>query len=372
MVPAAGSGPIVVYGASGYTGGLIAAELCSRRADFVVAGRSRQRLEAVAAALPVAPAVAAVTLDDENGLRALLESAAAVIACAGPFVLHGRPLIEAAAAAGTNYIDTTGEQPFIRDAFEAHDAVARASGAALVSGMGFDYAPGDMLAALTADGLGPLRELTMAYSVRGFTPTRGTARSAVGMVSGGDLEWRDGAHHAGPRHAGAGEFTFPSPLGRRHVGRYPSGEQVTVPRHVDVGRIRSVIDLRSLLGLPLGPLAAPAMTAGGLALRTPLRRAVDGLIGHLPEGPDERARAAARFTVVCDVTATDGLRRRGVVRGSDVYGLTAAIVAEGALRLADPGYGEAGALAPAQAFDAASFLAALEPFGVAVEVEEPR
>lgn len=372
MVSGAVSGPIVLYGASGYTGRLIAAELCSRRADFTLAGRSRERLEAVAASLPEPPPVATVALDDRSGLRSLLEPAAAVIACAGPFTLHGRPLIEAAAEAGTNYLDTTGEQPFIHDAFELHGDAATASGAALVSGMGFDYAPGDMLAALTAAPLGRLRELTIAYSVRGFGPTRGTALSALEMLGGGDLEWRQGALRPGPRQLGAGKFPFPSPLGSRRVGRYPCGEQITVPRHVEVENIRAVIDLHALIGLPLGPLAAPAMTLGGLVMRRPLRRTLGGLLARLPEGPGERARQASRFTVVCDALGADGRRRRGVIRGSDVYGLTAAIAVEGALRLADPTYAEAGALAPAQAFEAGSFLATLEPFGVAASFEEQR
>ncbi len=365
------AGPIVVYGASGFTGRLIAAELGRRGAEMTLAGRSRDRLQARPATLGAAP-VAAVALDDGAGLRSLLEPAAAVIACAGPFTLHGRPLIEAAAATGCNYLDTTGEQPFIRDSFELHDAAAAASGAALVSGIGFDYGPGDMLAALTAAGLEPLRELTIAYSVRGFEPTRGTALSALEMIGGGDLEWRGGAHRVAPRNVGAGTFEFPSPIGSRRVGRYPSGEPITVPRHVEVETLRALIDLEALIRAPLGPLAAPALTLGGLAMRTPLRGALGALIARGPEGPGERSRKAARFTIACDVAAADGRRRRGVLRGSDVYGTTAAIAAEAALLLADPGYGRAGALAPAQAFDPARFLATLEPFGVALDLESPR
>ncbi len=303
MAPAASSkaGPVVIYGASGYTGKLIAAELAGRGADFTIAGRSRDKLEAVAASLPSPPPVAAVSLDDASGLRSLLEPAATVIGCAGPFTLHGRPLIEAAAATGTNYLDTTGEQPFIHASFEIHDAAAKASGAALASGMGFDYAPGDMLAARTAAGLGPLRDLTVAYTIRGFGPTRGTALSALEMMSGGDLEWRDGAHRTAARHVGEGEFDFPSPIGSRRVGRYPAGETITVPRHVDTARMRTVIDVRSLIGLPLGPLAAPTMTLSGLALRGPVRSGLSRLIDRMPEGPSERSRKAVRFTLVCDV-----------------------------------------------------------------------
>jgi short subunit dehydrogenase-like uncharacterized protein len=360
--------PIVVYGASGYTGRLICAELARRGAEFVLAGRNRERLEAAAAGLAGEHEIAAVPLDDGPGLRELLGRAAAVIGCAGPFTLHGEPLIAAAAETGTNYLDTTGEQPFIRAAFERWGAPAERSGAALVSGFGFDYVPGDMLAALTARDLGPLEELRLAYSIRGFGPTQGTALSALEMMQGGDVVWRDGELVTASRHVGMGSFEFPSPIGCRGVGRYPSGETVTVPRHVDVRNVEVVVDLRALTGMRLGPLAAPAMTAGGLLMGTPARGLAGKLIRRLPEGPDERARKAARYTIVC-LARHSGGERRGVLRGSDVYGITAVSLAEGAIRMADPAYDRTGALAPSQAFDPEVFLRCLEPFGVSVEIE---
>src|SRR5918995_6578969 len=103
------SGPIAVYGATGYTGRLVAEELQRRGAEFVLAGRSAEKLETLAARLGGEVRTAAVTLDDAAGLRALLEPCAAVIACAGPFTAHGEPVVAAAAEAGTHYLDTTGE-----------------------------------------------------------------------------------------------------------------------------------------------------------------------------------------------------------------------------------------------------------------------
>jgi len=363
-----GTFPIVVYGATGYTGKLIGAELSRRGARVTLAGRNREKLEAVAAGFPREPEIAVVQLDDERALRELVAGAAVVIGSAGPFTLHGSPLIAAAAETGTHYLDTTGEQPFIRAAFERHGTAASESGAALVSGFGFDYVPGDMLAALTAAGLGPLEELTLAYSLRGFGPTRGTALSALEMVRGGDVEHRDGGLVPASRHVDAGSFPFPSPIGERRVGRYPAGEVITVPRHVDVRSMRVVIDLRALLGAPLGPLAAPAMTGSGLLMGTPLRGAVAKLIERLPEGPSERARQAARYTIVCLARHGDG-ERRGILRGSDVYGITAVTIAEGATRMTDPGYERSGALAPSQAFDPESFLTCLAPHGISTEIE---
>ena len=102
--------------------------------------------------------------------------------------------------------------------------------------MGFDYVPGDMIAALTADGLEPLDEVLLAYSVRWpSAPSRGTASSAIGMLAGGDVEWRGGGSLVAglARSAGPSTTSTSPPVGRQRMARYPAGEQITVPRHVE-------------------------------------------------------------------------------------------------------------------------------------------
>jgi short subunit dehydrogenase-like uncharacterized protein len=359
------SGPIAVYGATGFTGTLIVRELRARGADFLIAGRDRGKLEAQSEELGGVP-VAAVSLDDRAALGELLEPCAAVIACAGPFTLHGEPLLAAAAETGTHYLDTTGEQPFIKLAFDRYGERAASSGAALVPGMGFDYAPGDLIAALTAAGMGALEEIAIAYSVQSFAPTQGTALSALEIMRGGDVVWGDGDWRPAPRGAGGGRWRFPEPLGEQPMLRYPAGEQITVPRHVETARVRTLLNG---MAVPprLTPLVAAATPLLGLAMRTPLRGATGALIRRLPAAPSERARKASKFVVSCEARA-GGLARRGTVRGSDVYGLTAASLAQAAMLCAEPGYDRSGALAPAQAFDPASFLAALSDF-LSYEVE---
>jgi len=164
--------PIAVYGATGFTGGLIARELQQAGAEFLVSGRNRVKLEALSEQLGGVP-FRAIAVDDAVGLREMLEGCSVVVACAGPFTLHGEGLVAAAADTGTHYLDTTGEQPFIRMVFEKYGERAAETGAALVSGMGFDYLPGDMLATLMAEGMGPLEEIVVAYHVDGFAPTHG-------------------------------------------------------------------------------------------------------------------------------------------------------------------------------------------------------
>jgi short subunit dehydrogenase-like uncharacterized protein len=359
-------GSIVVYGATGFTGGLIARELRERGADFVLAGRNRGKLEALSEELGGAP-VAEAPLDDGAALRRLLEPCAAVIACAGPFTLHGEPLLAAAAETGAHYLDTTGEQPFIKLVFDRYGEAAAKSGAALVSGMGFDYAPGDLIAALTAEGMGPLEEIAIAYHVQGFAPTHGTALSALEIMRGGDVVWRDGAWRPAPRGAGGGRWRFPGSIGEQRMLRCPAGEQITVPQHVETARVRTLLN-GMVVPPSLMPLAVAATPLLGLAMRTPLRAATGALIRRLPAAPSERARKAAKFVISCEAR-TGNRVRRGSVRGVDVYGLTAASLAHAAMLCAEPTYNRTGALAPAQAFDPAPFLDALTGYVLSYEVE---
>jgi len=116
-------------------------------------------------------------------------------------------------------------------------------------------------------------------------------------------------------------------------------------------------------------MVAPlVMTPSQLAMRTPLRRAVEALVPRLPEGPSEESRRRASFMVDCEARKGPHVRR-GTVTGSDPYGLTARSTVEGALRCATPGYDRKGGLAPSQAFGPREFLDALADFGVEYAVE---
>ena len=359
------AGPIAVYGASGYTGRLVAGELSRRGADFLIAGRSREKLQALSEDLGGAP-IRVAALDDGAALRSLLEPCAAVIACAGPFTRHGQPLVAAAAETGTHYLDTTGEQTFIRMVFERYAEPAERSGACLVSAMGFDYAPGDMIASLTAAGMEPLDEIVVAYRVHGFAPTRGTALSALEVFGGEDVVWKGGGWQPAPRSVDGGRWRFPEPVGEQRTLRYPAGEQIMVPRHVETAEVRTLL---SGMALPPPPLASLAMPALGVAMRTPFRHVVNAVIGRMPEGPSEQQRRRSRVMVDCAARTGTGRRRGTLTAAIDPYDLTAAIISQAAQLAAEPGFDRSGALAPAQAFDPREFLDSLAEVGVETQVE---
>ena len=363
-------GPIALYGASGYTGKLVAAELARSDADFVLSGRNRSKLEAVAEELGRSAPVQPASLDDPASLRSLLEDCSAVIDCAGPFTTYGEPVLRAAIETGTHYLDTTGEQAYMDKVFRGFGAEAERRGVAAIPAMGFDYVPGDMIAALAAEGMGKLETITLHYAWVGFTPTRGTARSALEVAKGGDVEYTGGAWRPASSSLGAGSFDFGEPIGRKRMIRYPCGEQITVPRHVETHNVRTSFTAESLA--PNSRLAGAVpyfLRPFGLAMRTPLRRALGAAISRLPEGPSIEERKGVRFKIVCEARSPRGARR-GWVSGRDVYGLTAAAIARGATLAASRGFGHRGALAPSQAFDPREFLAALDRFEVRWEVEK--
>lgn len=369
---AATTAPIAVYGATGYTGQLVVAELRRRGHDVVLSGRSEPSLRRVAdeQGLP-ATAVRPAATDDGAALRRALDGCAAVIACAGPFLQVGEPVVQAAIDTGTHYVDTTGEQPFIKRVIELYGPAAERAGVALVSGMGFDYLPGDLLCAVTAEGLGRLRELRISYAVHGFGPTRGTMHSGLLMLGGEEWEYRDGAlHRAGRRQPLRDSFDFGGALGRRPVSRYPSGEVVTVPRHVDTPVVVSRITSETFAPHPRMARAVPVLTPVlGVLFGSPLGALLHKGIDRLPPGPPEEARRAVSYTLVAEAVPADGSpARRGTLYGRDIYGITAVTTSHGAELMAAPGYDRKGGLAPAEAYDARAFLDALGEHGITYEV----
>lgn len=365
--------PITVYGATGYTGRLISHELAGRDVPFVIAGRNGEKLAGLARELEAkgsAPEVAVAATTDRRALEELFARSGAVIACAGPFALHGEPVLAAAVDAGVPYLDTTGEQSFIRRAFEHWGPVAARAGAPVIPAMGFDYVPGDMLAALTAEAREEgeaVDRVRLAYHAP-FQPSRGTMRSGIEMIKGGDVEWRDGALRPASQSTARPDFDFGGELGVQKMMHYPAGEHITVPSHLAPRTVETGLTVASFAPGAAGQVILPPVSrALGLAMRTPLRKAMSKAISLMPEGADETSRTGARFTIACEVS-TARKKYRGVLSGTDVYGLTAAMISEGALRAARGEARGTGALAPAAAFEPAGFLAGFDRFEVAWEV----
>src|SRR3954451_6379180 len=145
---------IVVFGATGYTGELIASRLAAAGERPVLAGRSEERLSSLAERLGGLEYVRADAMR-QNAVFDLVGADDVLISTVGPFTKWGLPAVRAAVAAGCTYLDSTGEPEHIRRVFEEFSGPASRSGAALLPAMGYDFAPGALAGGLAVDAAGP-------------------------------------------------------------------------------------------------------------------------------------------------------------------------------------------------------------------------
>ena len=347
---------IVLFGATGFTGELTAAYLADNAPTgcrWALAGRNMSKLEAVRgrlvqdhpdlATLELLPA----DVTDPASLKAVAESTRVVITTVGPYLEYGGPLVAACAAAGTDYVDLTGEPEFVDRMYLEHNEEAVKSGARIVHCCGFDSIPYDLGVLFTVKQLPDDVPLTIRGVVRaGGAFSGGTFHSALGQFSR--------ARQMG-KAAGERKQVEPGPEGGRRVrakaGRphkdadlgywllpMPTIDPIVVKRSAaardDYGPEFTYSHYAGFKKLPMAAgTAVGAATVFGAAQVPPLRRL---LLSRVPqgEGPSESKRARSWFTV--DLVGEGGGEtvHTRVSGGDPGYTETAKMLAESAMSLA--------------------------------------
>jgi short subunit dehydrogenase-like uncharacterized protein len=185
---------LVVWGATGFTGRLVAEHLSKTYTGptsnhglrWALAGRNQAKLEAVRASLGPNAAGVPIAVADPTApgqLDAVVGSASVVLAMAGPYSLYGTPVVDACVRMKSDYCDITGESPFMRKAIDTHNDTAKAQGTAVVHTVGYDSVPWDLGALLAVKHLRsqPGVGANAAISVEGFVG------STMGGFSGGTI-----------------------------------------------------------------------------------------------------------------------------------------------------------------------------------------
>ncbi len=373
---------LVLFGATGFTGQLVAERLAREPATlrFGLAGRSRAKLEQVRAALAQKePRCAELPLfvadaADEAALFSIASRSRVICSTVGPYLKYGLPLVAACAKAGTDYCDLTGEVPFIRASLDHHLDTARASGARLLHACGFDSIPSDIgvfaLHKYMAQRGLPLREARMFVRSAKGGFSGGTLATIVYLFEQGKADRRlrrlmvnpyalvpDDSDTRGrqnePRGVSfdreAGHFTAPfvmAGINTRVVHRtnamlgYPYGRDFRYAEYVGFGR---------------GPRAAAmaaAMMVGLtgfmlLSLSDLTRPLLSRLLPQGGEGPSEEARAHGHWRVMLRGFTDSKASAAAVLRlsgeGDPGYASTSRMLAEVALLLVEThGQGQPG------------------------------
>lgn len=142
---------VVVWGASGFTGRLVAEYLARQYPGtdlrWAVAGRNREKIQSIlethvgdSSSVPILTA----NIDDEASITALAQAGKVILSTVGPYALYGSQLVRACAENGTHYCDLAGEAQWIRQMIDEHLDTATASGARIVPSCGFDSIPSDI------------------------------------------------------------------------------------------------------------------------------------------------------------------------------------------------------------------------------------
>lgn len=282
---------LLIYGAYGYTGELIAKEAVDRDIDVIVAGRNDVRTEHLAE-----------TLDQESrsfsvdSAGAHLDDVDVLLNCAGPFVETYKPLVEACLVTETNYLDITGELS-VFEAIAERDREAEKAGICLLPGVGFDVVPTDCLAGHLHDRLPEANELRLGFDPSG-TVSKGTLLSVIEHADqGGKVRQHGDIVDVPPAHRSR-KIDFGR--GERNAATIPWGDVSTAYYTTGIENVEvyTALPVLSANVLRLSRVATPLL--GNRLVKRALRAAVESAV----TGPSERQRKNGACYVWGE--ATDG------------------------------------------------------------------
>ena len=327
---------LLIYGATGFTGRLVAEEAARQGLRPVLAARSRDELERLANEVELS--WRSFALDEPAQVRAGLEGIRTVLNLAGPFSATAAPMIDACHAVSAHYVDVTGEAAVL-EAVAARDAEARRSGIVLLPGAGFDVVPSDCLAMHLKNRLPGMDRLRL--SISGLTrASRGTILAAIEALGRGTLVRREGRIVELPRPP-------------RAEADFGDGPQPTVG--VSWGDVATAWHTTAAPWIEVHFEATPALSAAAQA-PAPVRRALrsrtskavlKSLARRAVSNPDARQRARREAVLLGEAWDASGQRVVALMRTPNPYNLTAVTSLAVALRVADgavpPGFHTPGA-----------------------------
>jgi short subunit dehydrogenase-like uncharacterized protein len=307
------SGPLLIYGAYGYTGRLIVDEALARGLRPILSGRNADAVAALAGTtgLEARP----VSLDDAPALDVALGGVGAVLHCAGPFARTSRPMVDACLRTRTHYLDITGEIS-IFEALAARSSEAERAEVMLLPGVGFDVVPSDCLASHLHRRLPSATWLTLAF-FGGTGLSRGTATTMVENVGRGGAVRRGGKITAVPAAWRTRDIDYGDRI-RRSV-TIPWGDVSTAYHSTGIPNIEvyAAASPSAIRAMTASRYLAPLLTAR--PVQALLKKTIDARGG----GPSaaQRERAVARLWG--EAWDDDGRRVASRLQTPDGYTLTA-------------------------------------------------
>lgn len=346
---------VVLFGATGYTGRLVAQAMVQRGMTPLLAARNPQALDELAKTLDGDLATQVADVSDPASVAALVSEGDVLVSTVGPFIRWGDVAADAAVAKGAHYIDSTGEGAFIRSIFDDYGPRAQAAGITMMTALGYDWAPGNLAGALATVADERVRALKIGYFNAGPGSrdgmSGGTMASSATAMFYPAYAYRGGAicteRMASAKHE-FGEIE-PGRLGRGFtVG---STEAFCLPKTYE--RLR---DVEVFLGWndPDKVQAQAAALEAVLADPAQRQKLVEQTERKTPGstgGPDEKTRALSSAVILAEGYDDAGNRLSEVrCAGVNGYDFTARFIALTAQKIAEGEVSARGAIGPVEAF----------------------
>lgn len=304
---------IMIYGANGYTGELIARQAVAQGFRPILAGRNPRKLQALADELNLS--AMAIGLEDTETLERSLQDVYLVIHCAGPFSSTAEPMMWACIRSKTHYQDITGEIS-VYEAAHKLDAEAEAAGVVLCPGTGFDVIPTDCLAAALHKKMPSATHLALGFdSDSGLSP--GTAKTSIESLGVGGAIRRNGKIEV----IGHGELTREIDFGRgnKFAVSIPWGDVATAFYSTGIPNIEAYIPMSPKRAKKLKRLNSIRWLLGSRWIQDWLKSKVDKSV----RGPDKERRAKQKTWVWGEVrNDRRGERKLGRVVTANGYDVT--------------------------------------------------
>jgi short subunit dehydrogenase-like uncharacterized protein len=313
---------ITLIGATGFTGRLVAKELAGRNVKVRLAARDKRKMAELLVAIDRQFDCVSIDIANANSYEAVLEGTDVVINCAGPFSDLGEPVLRETLARGIHYLDTTGEQGFIKLAFDKYGGLARETGSILAPACGFEYAMADAAAAMLSDRIKNCESLEIIYFMHRITTSRGTKKSVIRALGAEQLELRNGK--LVPLARGKVTSVRLPGEGLKNAFPFPGGEPFLLPLHLPVHSLDTLMasDMPSALLKFLS-------YAGSFCATSKLAALLNRLIDTGPLSPTEQKRVSTAYSIHCRNRVGDSV----TVKGYDPYLLTAIIISDLACHL---------------------------------------
>ena len=302
----------LLYGATGYTGELIAREAAARRMRPILAGRNAAAVERLAKELGCE--ARSFALDDAASVARHLESVTVVLNCAGPFSATARPMMQAALAARAHYLDITGEIE-VFELGHSFDAGARAANVVVCPGVGFDVVPSDCLAAKLKEALPGATHLALGFDSRS-APSRGTARTMIESLRTGSRVRVDGRIVSIPFASRVREIDFGE--GAKLANAIPWGDVSTAYYTTGIANIEVYIPASPGTVRRMQRLNRWRWLMGSAPVQWLLKRR----IAKAPPGPDAQQRERTPVSLWGEVRDSSGRTVVGRMRVANGYTVT--------------------------------------------------